>query len=141
MLLTSCEDAHLLSRLDSKLSNLRFPWEAKNDGQVVVPVGGLNCWKVDSTSQWYELFVISLTILSILLLVSLTSFPLRLNRKLISTLYYDQSATSVAVFPSEKLVAVGLEHGLVVIYKASNDWVDYAESTRVQSTIIIIFID
>lgn len=41
MIFTACEDCHAFSRVDARLSNLRFPWEEKG---TFTPVGSISCW-------------------------------------------------------------------------------------------------
>jgi len=53
LVITACEDADLISRLDSQLSNIPLPWEAKSKASSVVPLGSLNCWQLDTESGSY----------------------------------------------------------------------------------------
>jgi hypothetical protein len=40
----------MLSRFDSHISNIRFPWEKA--GGCIVPIGSFNCWKLDKQGEW-----------------------------------------------------------------------------------------
>lgn len=49
ILLTACEDAFVLSRIDSYITNVRLPWETKG---ATVPIGALNVWIRDDSNDW-----------------------------------------------------------------------------------------
>jgi hypothetical protein len=45
VIFTACGDPNAMSRLDSRLSNMKMPWDKKKGPAALVPLGSLSCWK------------------------------------------------------------------------------------------------
>lgn len=100
IMFTATEDCNLLSRIDRKVSNMRFPWETKGG---MVPVGSFSCWKVDntgsdSTADW----------------------------KLRATIYFPVQVSAIEFDSSMRRVFVGLENGRLIDYKADIKFEDFS---------------
>ncbi len=97
LVITACEDADLISRLDSQLSNMPLPWETRSKNAPTVPLGSLNCWLLDSDSGSYV--------------------P-------VSTLFFEHQATAVAWDPVRRHIYLGLENGKTITYAASEGFTE-----------------
>ena len=49
LMFTACEDVHVLSRIERKLSNMRLPWEQQGG---VAPLGCCAAWKLSDSGDW-----------------------------------------------------------------------------------------
>lgn len=92
---TACEEAFALSRLDTKLSNLRMPWEKKS--AITLPLGSFNCWRMDASHEW----------------------------KLSTTLYFDCQVSTLCYDPDKRYVILGLENGHVICYIVDDNFSDF----------------
>lgn len=50
LLISACEDPHIVSRVNSYITNTKMPWEGKSPSEV--PIGVLNIWKRDQRGNW-----------------------------------------------------------------------------------------
>lgn len=96
IIITACEDCNLFSKLDARLSNMRLPWEDKDDGRFA-PLGTYNVYARNDTMAW----------------------------ELQHTEYFDTPVCSVAYDPLRRYIFVGLASGHVHTYLTDLELSDF----------------
>lgn len=95
VMFTACEDAFALSRLDTKLTNIKMPWEKKS--AITIPLGSFNCWRMDAAHEW----------------------------KLNTTLFFDCQVSTLCYEPEKHYIILGLENGHVICYIVDENFSEF----------------